>query len=156
MNGLLTLLIIALMATPFARDAITELHFRRLSLEERGEFIFYQRGNRPTRLIREWLEWDQLDSTEGVIDHSGLTDPIGFIDILHKEVALEAGNEVLIQLQNKWRDFENFVPRVVFFSIELNQWFISYSYYLPIRLGGFAPTIVLDGENGSIVKVFIR
>jgi len=154
MLGLLALVIVVL-----SREIINELRWRQLDPWERMfEVIGFHRGSRPP-----YPEWDTTaedweDRGKFLMRQFELSCPPYFENIRDKEVALEAGAEILVQLQNEER-FLNFAPTTVFFNTELNQWFIVYFYLPPrdefISLGADALTIVIDGENGCVVKVFV-
>jgi len=149
------------------RELIREFPHRGLDPWERTfEVIDFRRGSRPP--YEQWdisEDWEERILEEGrilgTVGHENLANPVGFENIRDKEVVLEAGNEVLVQLQDG-EEFINYVPVEVFFNTESNQWFILYSYKFPrpddggwTRLGGISLNIVLDGADGSIVKIFI-
>ena len=154
-------LFIMVFVIPISREIRNESRLRQLDpWERRFEVIDFHRGNRHYN-----PRWDIASEYWGawrvdVMDHSHLADPVGFENIRHKDVALEAGNEVLIQLQNEG-EFINYVPTEVFYNTELNFWFIHHTYKVPRPSGGGrrsywdipSVVILIDGEDGSIVKV---
>jgi len=162
---LLLALVVAFMTfSPRMRELIREFPHRGLDPWERTfEVIDFRRGSRPP--YEQWdisEDWEERILEEGkvlgMIEHDDLTDPVGFRNIREKEVALEAGSEVLVQLQNEGI-LSNYVPVEVFFNTESNLWVILYFYQTPrnegLPLGGVSLNIVIDGADGSIVRIFV-